>query len=96
MVSVNSVILAGNLTRDPEVRYTPQGTAVARLGLAPRAVLFAHQIDSMAAGGLLIADIWAQHRICTVDRLGENFLKAVREGDWLEVNQDGSVKIVSP
>ncbi len=69
---------------------------VARLGLAPRAVLFAHQIDSMAAGGLLIADIWAQHRICTVDRLGENFLNVVREGDWLEVNQDGSVKIVSP
>lgn len=69
---------------------------VARLGLAPRAVLFANQIDSMAAGGLLIADIWAQHRICTVDRLGENFLNVVREGDWLEVNQDGSVKIVSP
>ncbi len=34
MVSVNSVILAGNLTRDPEIRYTPQGTAVGRLGLA--------------------------------------------------------------
>jgi len=34
MVSVNTVILGGNLTRDPEVRYTPQGTAVARLGLA--------------------------------------------------------------
>ena len=34
MVSINTVILGGNLTRDPEVRYTPQGTAVARLGLA--------------------------------------------------------------
>jgi len=34
MVSVNSVILAGNLTRDPEIRYTPQGTAVGKLGLA--------------------------------------------------------------
>ncbi len=34
MVSVNSVILAGNLTREPEIRYTPQGTAVGRLGLA--------------------------------------------------------------
>jgi single-strand DNA-binding protein len=28
------VILAGNLTRDPELRYTPKGTAVARLGIA--------------------------------------------------------------
>jgi len=34
MVSVNSVFLGGNLTRDPEVRYTPQGTAVATFGLA--------------------------------------------------------------
>ena len=34
MVSVNSVILGGNLTRDPEVRYTPSGSAVANFGLA--------------------------------------------------------------
>jgi single-strand DNA-binding protein len=34
MASFNRVILAGNLTRDPELRYTPKGTAVARLGIA--------------------------------------------------------------
>jgi single-strand DNA-binding protein len=34
MASFNKVILAGNLTRDPELRYTPKGTAVARLTLA--------------------------------------------------------------
>jgi single-strand DNA-binding protein len=34
MASFNKVILAGNLTRDPELRYTPKGTAVARIGLA--------------------------------------------------------------
>ena len=34
MASFNRVILAGNLTRDPEVRYTPKGTAVAKIGLA--------------------------------------------------------------
>src|SRR5881397_1214879 len=34
MPSFNKVILAGNLTRDPELRYTPKGTAVARLGMA--------------------------------------------------------------
>ena len=34
MANFNKVILAGNLTRDPELRYTPTGTAVARLGLA--------------------------------------------------------------
>jgi single-strand DNA-binding protein len=34
MASVNKVILVGNCTRDPEVRYTPKGTAVTDLGLA--------------------------------------------------------------
>ena len=32
--SYNKVFLLGNLTRDPEVRYTPKGSAVADLGIA--------------------------------------------------------------
>jgi len=32
--SLNKVMLIGNLTRDPELKYTPQGTAVCTLGLA--------------------------------------------------------------
>ena len=34
MASFNKVILVGNLTRDPELRYTPKGLAIAKLGLA--------------------------------------------------------------
>ncbi len=34
MASLNKVFLIGNLTRDPEVRYTPSGSAVGDLGLA--------------------------------------------------------------
>jgi single-strand DNA-binding protein len=34
MASFNRVTLLGNLTRDPEMRYTPSGTAVASFGLA--------------------------------------------------------------
>ncbi len=34
MASYNKVILVGNLTRDPQVRYTPGGTAVTEVGLA--------------------------------------------------------------
>lgn len=34
MASYNRVILVGNLTRDPELRYTPSGTAVTEVGLA--------------------------------------------------------------
>jgi len=34
MASFNKVMLLGNLTRDPEVKYTPKGSAVADIGLA--------------------------------------------------------------
>jgi len=34
MANFNKVILAGNLTREPELRYTPQGSAVLEFGLA--------------------------------------------------------------
>lgn len=34
MANFNKVILVGNLTRDPELRYTPKGTAIARIGMA--------------------------------------------------------------
>ena len=32
--SLNKVLLMGNLTRDPEVKYTPKGTAVGDLAIA--------------------------------------------------------------
>ena len=34
MASLNKVLLIGNLTKDPELRYTPNGTAVTNLRLA--------------------------------------------------------------
>lgn len=34
MAQLNKVLLIGNLTRDPEVRFTPKGSAVADLGIA--------------------------------------------------------------
>jgi single-strand DNA-binding protein len=34
MASLNKVMLLGNLTRDPELRHTPKGSAVADLGVA--------------------------------------------------------------
>ena len=34
MASLNKVMLIGNLTRDPEIKYTPKGTAIADLGIA--------------------------------------------------------------
>jgi hypothetical protein len=42
MAHFNKVILVGNLTRDPEVRYTPNGTAVATFGLEVYAARLMH------------------------------------------------------
>jgi predicted aconitase with swiveling domain len=63
------------------------------LGVAPKAMLFSQQIDSLAAGGLIVADLWAGERICVVDQLGNEFLEAVRDGDRIEVGRDGTVTL---
>jgi len=68
---------------------------IARLGVAPRAMLFSQQIDSLAAGGLIVADVWAGKRICTVDRLGDEFLEAVKDGDRIVISKDGTVIVES-
>ena len=49
---------------------------LAKRGIAPLAMLFSRQIDSLAAGGLIVADIWAGKRIITVDQLGEAFFRS--------------------
>ena len=66
---------------------------VAKLGLAPKAMLFANHVDSLAIGGLLMADIWMDKRIIAVDLLGQDFLNAVNTGDPIKVYEDGKVEI---
>jgi hypothetical protein len=56
-------------------------------------MLFSEQIDSLAAGGLIVADLWVGRRICTVDQLGEDFLQSVEDGDRIVVREDGTVTI---
>jgi single-strand DNA-binding protein len=46
MASFNKVILLGNLTRDPQVRYTPGGTAVSEIGLAVNRTWFDQKTNS--------------------------------------------------
>jgi len=46
MMGFNKVILVGNLTRDPQVRYTPGGTAVTDIGLAVNRQWFDKQSNS--------------------------------------------------
>jgi len=66
---------------------------LAKLGTAPMAMLFSRPIDPLAAGGLIIADIWAGKRIVTVDQLGDAFLDAVEEGDFIEALASGHVTV---
>ncbi len=66
---------------------------VAKLGLAPKAMLFANHVDSLAIGGLLMADIWMDKRIIAVDLLGDEFLDAVNTGDPVKIHEDGTVEI---
>ena len=66
---------------------------VARLGVAPLAMLFSKPIDSLAAGGLIVADLWAGKRIVTIDQLGDEFLRTITEGDWITLQEDGLVTI---
>ena len=66
---------------------------IAKLGVAPKAMLFSQRIDSLAAGGLVVTDLWAGIRIVTVDQLGDEFLAAVIDGDLIEVREDGTVQL---
>ena len=61
--------------------------------IAPKAMLFANHIDSLAACGILMGDNWLDKRIVTVDLLGDDFLDAVKTGDSVKILEDGSVEI---
>lgn len=66
---------------------------VAKLGLAPKAMLFANHVDSLASGGLIMADIWIGQRIITIDLLGQAFLDTVNTGDPVKIHADGTVEV---
>src|SRR5437016_3985979 len=57
MANFNKVILAGNLTRDPELRYTPKGTAVAQITLALNRK-WKTETGEMRVEGRLKQDTW--------------------------------------
>ena len=64
MASVNKVILIGNLGRDPEVRYTPSGSAVCNVNLVTT-----RSWKSKESGEKVEETEW--HRIVFYDRLAE-------------------------
>lgn len=64
------------------------------MGRSPACLLFAHPIDSLAAAGAILSDVWTDHPMPTVDSLGEEFLATVKTGDKIKVEEDGVVTIL--
>ena len=64
------------------------------MGRNPACLLFAHPIDSLAAAGAILSDVWTDHPMPTVDSLGEEFLAAVKTGDKIKVEEDGTVTVL--
>ncbi len=60
MASYNKVVLLGNLTRDPELRYTPKGSAVARLGLAVNRSYKSESGETMEEVTFIDVDAWGK------------------------------------
>ena len=60
MASYNKVMLMGNLTRDPEVRYTPKGTAVCTLGLAVNESYTTQSGESREDTVFVDIDVWGR------------------------------------
>ena len=63
------------------------------IGVGPQALLFSKPIDSLAAAGVLMADIWKDARIVTIDMLGDEFLETVQMGDPIAIHSDGTVEV---
>ena len=60
MANLNKVMLIGNLTRDPELRYTPSGKAVAEFGLAINRVWYNDQKQKQEETTFVDITLWAR------------------------------------
>lgn len=83
MPALNKVILLGHLTRDPELRRTPQGTAVCVLGLAVNRRLTTASGESREETCFVDIDVWG--------RQAESCAQYLRKGSPALV--DGSLRL---
>jgi single stranded DNA-binding protein (ssb) len=83
MASVNKVILVGNLGRDPEVRYTPEGSAICNISLATTS-----QWKDRNSGERREETEW--HRVVFYNRLAEIAGEYLRKGRSVYV--EGRIK----
>ena len=73
MASLNKVMLIGNLTRDPEIRYTPKGQAVTDIGLAVNRVYSTESGEKREEVTFIDVTLWGRtaevvHQYCKKGR----------------------------
>ena len=83
MASFNKVILMGNLTRDPELRYTPKGMAVAKVGLAVNRTWRSESGEQKEEVTFIDVDVWG--------RTAENVGQYMRKGSPILI--EGRLKL---
>ncbi len=65
------------------------------MGVAPSCLLFSKQIDSLAAAGAILSDVWTDSKLPTIDNLGDEFLEYVKDDMIIEILEDGVVRVKS-
>ena len=59
----------------------------------PGALLFSNTIDSLAAAGAILADVWTENSMPTIDNLGKEFLDYVKDGMTVTIKENGEVEV---
>jgi len=59
----------------------------------PACLLFTKPIDSLAAAGAILAGVWTDKPMLTIDSLGDEFLAAVKSGSRVKAGCDGTVEV---
>ena len=64
------------------------------MGRQPACMLFSEPIDSLAAAGAILSDVWLEgNPMPVVDSLGQEFLDYVKDGMKITVKKDGTVEV---
>ncbi len=59
----------------------------------PACLLFSKTIDSLAASGAIMGDVWTEAEMPVIDELGDEFLDYVQTGMKITVKPDGVVEV---
>ena len=56
-------------------------------------MLFADEIDPLAASGVILSNVWENVPIVCIDGLGKEFINTINTGDKIEIKDDGTVLV---